>query len=275
MPAPESPPSIVIVGGGVLGLSIAARLVARGATVHLVESAATIGGLASAHTVGDLTWDRFYHVILESDQRTRSFVSAAGMSDSIRWGTTRTGFYAGDTFHSMSNSLEFLRFPPLSLISKARLAWTIIHASRIDDIASLENELVEPWLRRHSGEATFTRLWRPLLRAKLGERYHATSAAFIGATIARMYAARRAGLKVERLGWLPGGWGPVLDQLTHTLREQQVAVQCGVPVTRVTQDASGVTTALSNGQTLRSDAVLLTTSCRHIEQLVPQLSDDA
>jgi protoporphyrinogen oxidase len=266
-------PSIVIVGGGVLGLSLAARLAARGATVRVIESAPTIGGLASSHTVGDLSWDRFYHVILESDHRTRAFVGSAGLGDIIQWGTTRTGFYVDDRFHSMSNSLEFLRFPPLSLVSKARLAWTIIHTSRIDDISSLEDELVEPWLRRHSGAATFTRLWRPLLRAKLGERYRVTSAAFIGATIARMYAARRAGLKEERLGWLPGGWGPVLDQLQNSLRAQRVAVDCGVAVTAVSGASAGVTITLDNGTTLHSDAVVLTTSCRHIERLVPQLSD--
>jgi len=264
--------SVTVIGGGVLGLHLADRLVARGAQVRVLEAAPAIGGLAGSHAVGDLTWDKFYHVILESDARTRALVDRAGLAGAIQWTTSRTGFYVDGRFHSMSNSIEFLRFPPLSLLAKARLGWTILRASRVADITSLEGELVEPWLRRHSGDATFEGLWRPLLRAKLGERYHDTSAAFIGATIARMYAARRAGLKQERFGWLPNGWGGVLAALQHDLRQRGVEVQLNAPVTTVAQEGSTVTTQLASGERLSSDAVVLTTSCRHVEAACDQLS---
>ena len=62
------------------------------------------------------------------------------------------------------------------------------------------------WLRRWSGERTFERIWLPLLKSKLGENYRLTSAAFIWATIARMYAARRPGLKREMFGYVEGGY---------------------------------------------------------------------
>ena len=65
---------------------------------------------------------------------------------------------------------------------------------------ALERVLVGDWLRKWSGERTFNKIWLPLLKAKLGECYRRTSAAFIWATIARMYAARRSGLKKERSG---------------------------------------------------------------------------
>ena len=265
--------SITIVGSGVLGLHLASRLAARGARVRVVEAAKMIGGLARSHTIGSLTWDAFYHVILESDARTRALIGAAGMAGAIQWSTTRTGFYVDGRFHPMSNSLEFLRFPPLTLVSKARLAWTILYASRIRDIESLEHELVEPWLRRHSGDATFERLWRPLLRAKLGERYHHTSAAFIGATIARMYAARRAGLKQERFGWLPNGWGAVLTALHAGLVREGVEVVLDAAVDLVEQRGATVTVHLTNGQAIESDAVVLTTGCGHIEAACPQLQE--
>ena len=52
---------------------------------------------------------------------------------------------------------------------------------------------VEEWLTAWSGRRTFERFWLPLLRAKLGESYRESSAAFIWATIQRLYAARRTG----------------------------------------------------------------------------------
>jgi len=58
---------IGIVGGGVLGLELAARLSGEGFAVTVVESASQAGGLAAPAPIGSYTWDRFYHVILASD----------------------------------------------------------------------------------------------------------------------------------------------------------------------------------------------------------------
>jgi protoporphyrinogen oxidase len=264
--------TITVVGGGVLGLALARQLRGHGASVRVLEAAAEIGGLAASHTVGALEWDRFYHVILESDMRTRDFVAAAGHASALQWSTTRTGFYVDGRFLSLSNSLEFLRFPPLSYLAKGRLAWTILRAAQVRDFTALEHERVEPWLRRHSGDATFERLWRPLLRAKLGDRYHDTSAAFIGATIARMFAARRAGLQQERFGWLPGGWSSVLRAQQSRLAADGTAVELNAPVAQICCHADGLRTSLRDGRTFESDAVIVTASCRHIEAMCPQLT---
>ncbi len=177
---------IGIVGGGLLGMVLALRLRARGARVTLLDAAPAPGGLADAMRIGDTTWDRFYHVLLMSDLNTRALVDELGLSDRLRWGRTRTGFFTDGRLHSMSNSVEFLRFPPLSLIDKLRLGGTIFLASRLRDVRRLESELAVDWLRRWSGERVLERIWLPLLRSKLGENYRIASAAFIWAIIARM-----------------------------------------------------------------------------------------
>ena len=48
---------------------------------------------------------------------------------------------------------------------------------------------MDDWLRRWSGGRTFERFWLPLLQAKLGDSHREASAAFIWATIQRLYAA--------------------------------------------------------------------------------------
>ena len=60
--------SVGVVGGGVLGMTVALRLAQQGHDVTLLESAPAIGGLASPEFIGDVTWDRFYHVMLLSDK---------------------------------------------------------------------------------------------------------------------------------------------------------------------------------------------------------------
>src|SRR5580658_8149388 len=111
-----------IVGGGMLGLMMAHRLRQAGQQVTILEAAPQLGGLASAWQLGDITWDRHYHVILMSDSHLVGLLRELGLDREMNWVETKTGFYTDGRLHSMSNSWEFLQFPPLGLIDKFRLA---------------------------------------------------------------------------------------------------------------------------------------------------------
>src|SRR5688572_31091586 len=119
-----------IIGGGMLGMTLAHRLAQRGQKVTLLEAAPQLGGLASAWRLGDVVWDRHYHVTLLSDRHLRALLSELGLEQEMTWVETRTGCYTDGTLHSVSNSLEFLRFPPLALIDKIRLGATILYGSQ-------------------------------------------------------------------------------------------------------------------------------------------------
>ena len=222
-----------IVGGGLLGMTLAHRLGQHGHRVTLLEAGEGLGGLASAWTLGDVVWDRHYHVILLSDARLRALLGEIGLADEIRWSETKTGFYTGDRLVSMSNALEYLRFPPLNLVEKARLAATILYAARIRNWKPLEQKLVGDWLTRWSGRSTYRKIWLPLLRAKLGDCHERTSAAFIWATIARMYAARRAGLGREQFGYVQGGYARILARFTEALDQAGVGIEYRAAARRV------------------------------------------
>lgn len=227
------PRNIAIIGSGFLGLTLALRFSEIGFKVTVFESASEIGGLASSWQIGDVTWDKHYHVTLMSDAFTRSIVEILGLSDEFEWVETKTGFYTGSKLVSMSNALEFLRFPPLDLLSKVRLGGTIFYASRLKDWKALERVLVSDWLRKLSGKKTFERIWKPLLKAKLGDAYLETSAAFIWATIQRMYAARNAGMKREMFGYVRGGYARVLKRFEEILSERGVDIRLNEPVSKV------------------------------------------
>ena len=261
-----------IVGGGMLGMTLALRLSELGCEVTLIEAAPTPGGLVQSQTIGDFTWDRFYHVTLLSDHHLHGLLDELGLTPLLRWGTTRTGFYTDGHLRSLSNSLEFLTFPALSLADKARLAATIVRASRLRDWRPLEQMPVEDWLRRWSGDRTFERIWLPLLKSKLGENYRITSASFIWATIARMYAARRRGLKREMFGYVEGGYDRVLREFGQELARRGVQLRCGHPATMVTDDGDGARVRLAGGAELEFDRVVLTVPCPRIVALCPQLT---
>lgn len=262
-----------VIGGGLLGSVLAFRLRRQGFQVTLLEAAPSIGGLASSETIGGFSWDRFYHVILLSDRHTLGLIEELGLTDRLRWGTTRTGFYTDGRLHSMSDALEFLRFPPLSLFDKLRLGATIFHASRIRRPEQLEKVLATDWLRRWSGERVLEKIWLPLLKSKLGDNYRIASAAFIWAIIARMYAARRSGIKREMFGYLEGGYGPLQATLSQKLLDAGVSVRCGVAVEQIERGSNGFTIRFSNAPPLSVDKVVATIAPALVAASAPQLSE--
>lgn len=222
--------NVAIVGSGFLGMTLALRLADSGHRVAIFESADRIGGLAAAWEIGDITWDKHYHVTLASDSHTRRLLEEIGLGNELRWVETKTGFFTDGKLYSMSDTAEFLKFPPLGLISKLRLGATIFYASRVKDWKSLEKVSVEEWLTKLSGRKTFQKIWLPLLRSKLGEAYKVTSAAFIWATIQRMYAARNSGMKKEQFGYVRGGYARVLDEMSRELLRRGVEIRLNSPV---------------------------------------------
>lgn len=237
-----------IIGGGMMGMTMALRLLQRGQKVTIFESAEKIGGLTSSWTMhiddgsgtSDITWDRFYHVILMSDQYTRKILKEIGLENELRWVETKTGFYSDGRLHSMSNLIEFFKFPPINSIDKFRLGLTIFVASKIKNWQRLERIYVSDWLKRWSGKRVFEKIWLPLLKAKLGDNYINTSAAFIWATIQRMYAARKSGLKKEMFGYVTGGYEKINSTFSMHLLKLGAIIKCNSKVNAVKKNDKGM-----------------------------------
>jgi protoporphyrinogen oxidase len=220
-------------------------------------------------------WDKFYHVILLSDSFTHALLRLLNLQDQFVGSETRTGFFTDGKLHSMSNSLEFLRFPPLGLWGKFRLGMTILRASRTTDWKKLEQIPVAEWLTKLSGKRTVERIWLPLLKAKLGDAYRETSAAFIWATIQRMYAARKSGMKKELFGYVKGGYGRIVDRFAEVLTADGVDIRTAAAVNRIDSPAGvGPRVHLTTGETLGFDRVVCTAAPPLAVKLLPDLSAD-
>lgn len=261
-----------IVGGGMMGMTIAHRLAQQGHNVTIFEAAPEVGGLASSWMMNDVEWDKFYHVILLSDFYTRDILRDIGVENQLKWVETKTGFYMGGKLHSMSNSIEFLKFPTLNLIDKFRLGLTIIAASKIKDWRKLEKVPVTTWLKRWSGHNTYQKIWLPLLRAKLGDSYERTSAVFIWATIQRLYGARRSGLKKEMFGYVQGGYRTINNAFQKTLQSEGVSIKTKARVSEISS-VNGVATIRLENEKFDFDEVVVTVPGMLAASLIPSLSE--
>ncbi len=268
----QFPEHWAVLGAGVLGMTLALRLAQQGHKVTLLEARPNPGGLADAWKIGDVTWDRHYHVTLMSDLHVRELLRELKLENSMKWVETKTGFLTDDTLHSMSNTLEFLTFPPLRMIDKLRLGGTIFYAARVRNWKRLEQIPVGDWLTKLSGPRTFQKMWLPLLRSKLGECWRDTSAAFIWATIARMYAARRTGLKKEMFGYVSGGYAKVMEKFSAKLLEAGVELRCNAPARQVRPTSDGRLTVQLADETAVFDRVVSTLPTPVMGRLCPQLT---
>lgn len=263
-----------IIGGGVLGMTLALRLAQQGQSVTLYEAASKAGGLTGAWEMDGTVWDKYYHVILMSDLNTRKILQEIGLEEDLRWVETKTGFYSGGKLYSMSNIIEFFKFPPINLIDKFRLGLTIFVASKITNWKRLENIPVAEWLTKWSGKRVFEKIWLPLLKAKLGDNYKNTSAAFIWTTIQRMYAARKSGLKKEMFGYVTGGYEKINQRFADHLVKLGVNIQYNAAVTAVQKNGDDKLEVLTQSGTQVFDQVISTLSSQASVALANGLTEE-
>jgi protoporphyrinogen oxidase len=258
---------IGIIGGGLMGLALALRLTRQGHSITVFERERQLGGLATYHNYGPFYWDRFYHVILPTDNYLIRFLQDIGLADRLRWQRTLTGFYVDRQFHSMSSALEFLRFPPVSLLGKVRMALTILYCSRINNWRKLERISVADWLRRLGGRAVYEKIWKPLLLAKLGENYKRVSAVFIWSYIKRMFSAREGSAKKEQLGHVAGGYKTVFDRLEEFIRSAGGVIRTEVAVSRISPSIEGGLAVKYENQTEHFDKIIFTSPVNVLRQV--------
>ncbi len=267
-----------VVGGGILGLTLSYRLRGLGHEVELFEASDSLGGLASGHDYGPFVWDRFYHCILPQDRRLQGLLGELGLEPELRWRSTKTGYYAGGRLYDMSGNADYLRFPLLSLLDKARLGAAVIYATRFADPDALYTVSARDWLVRICGRQAYEVFWAPLLQAKFGPYHDRVAAVFIYATLKRLMAARTGAANKERLGYVRGGYNRILARFEEALRERGVNLHLGARVERIERTAAGgdgcrMTFAAGSGaSTATFDQVFFTAPTRLARRLAPDFS---
>jgi protoporphyrinogen oxidase len=224
---------VAVVGGGILGLTLAHRLVRAGHAVDVLEAAPALGGLAASQDYGPFVWDRFYHCILPQDESLIALLDEIGLKDALRWTKTGTGYYARGRFHDMNGNRDFLRFPLLSAVDKARLAAAVLYATRFAKPESLYLVTAADWLTRICGRRGYETFWQPLLRAKFGPFHDQVAAVFIYATLKRLFGARSAAAGRESLGYVHGGYHAILARFAERLSAAGARIRTGAPVRRI------------------------------------------
>jgi protoporphyrinogen oxidase len=263
-----SRPSVGIVGGGILGLTAAYRLLRQGVDVTLFERSTDLGGLVGSFDFQGRPADRFYHVILPTDDRVRGLAEELGLGDEFRFSPTATGFYDDGRLFSMSTLREFATFPLLTPIDRARLATFVLRCQRTNDAEKLDDMPLIEWLQRTCGRKTVARLWAPLLDSKFDGCYDDLPATYLWARTKRMSKTRDSAGR-ELMGWLNGGYQRLVEALAARIGALGGQIHAGVSVSGIAGSSRGVNGVVVDGALHEFDQTLCTLLPPQAQRLLP------
>jgi len=246
-----------IVGGGILGMTAAFRLAQAGVAVSLYERAPDLGGLVGSFDFDGTPVDRFYHVVLPSDHRVVGLAEELGLGDRWRYRPTKVGFYGDGRVFSMTSPKEFLTFPLLRPLDRARLATFVARCQLTKSHDDLDDTPLLDWLSRTSGKRVVEKLWKPLLDSKFDGRFDDLPATYIWARTRRMGSTRDKGGR-EVMGWLDGGYQAIIDELERRIVALGGEVHAGATVEQIVGEGGRATGIVVGGRMHSFDHVLCT-----------------
>jgi protoporphyrinogen oxidase len=273
-----------VLGGGVLGLTVALRLLQRGHRVTLFEREAEPGGLAAGFVVepegsGRLAGqpvylDKFYHHLFQSDHHVTALIKELGLGRDLEWPRPLTVTLWGGKVYQLDSPLSLLRFPPVPLGGRLRMAAAIGCLKLLPGSRLLEGRTAARWARATMGAKAYEIVFSPLFKGKFGA---------VADEIALPWFWARFHDRTSRLGYVRGGFQRFYDRLAERIREPGGTLRFGTQIARISSGAAdqggvALTYALvgqaEQTQTLRFDRVVSTLPTRLTCALAPELPAD-
>ncbi|MGI8967919.1 MAG: NAD(P)/FAD-dependent oxidoreductase [Chloroflexota bacterium] len=254
-----------VLGGGALGLTTALRLAQRGEEVVLFEREAAPGGLAAGFPLGPSHLEKFYHHLFRSDTQAIALIEELGLGEKLVWPRPRTSTLVNGERHQLDSASTVLRFSPLPLIERLRLAAGLGYLRLEPNYHRLESITADAWIRKWMGRRVYDIVWQPLLRSKFGDRYR---------DIAMSWFWARVHLRSSSLGYLRGGFQQLYDALVERIRSLGGELHFGVEVQRIERDSSGAFHVTTSKGEFEFDRVVSTLPTRLTIRLTPALEGE-
>jgi protoporphyrinogen oxidase len=266
-----------ILGGGVLGLTAALRLAERGHAVTLYEREAEPGGLAAGFPIGadpesgerGVWLEKFYHHLFRTDRAITRLIDEVGLGADLEWRRPLTVTLRGGKVYQLDSPASVLRFPPLGMPDRLRMAAVLATLKLLPTPQPLEGRMAARWLRTTMGGPAFEAVWEPLLRGKFGA---------VANEIALPWFWARVHDRTAQLGYVRGGFQRFYNRLAERVGELGGEVRLGTRVEGDEPAAGGgfaISTSPVDGtgqpETRRFARVISTLPTRVTCQVVPAL----
>src|SRR5579863_5777927 len=171
---------VIVIGGGLAGLSAAAALGGAGHTVRVLEARRFLGGRATSYEIGGETIDNCQHILLRCCVNLLDFYRRLGVEDEIaffreffliepggRRNVLRAGMLPAPAHFTESFlSLRFLNLTEKMAVMRAIRVIRSQHSRRRD----LDNITMQQWLEeQRQPPRAIERFWRSVLVSAISE----------------------------------------------------------------------------------------------------------
>ncbi|MFH1484705.1 MAG: FAD-dependent oxidoreductase, partial [Chloroflexota bacterium] len=268
--------NIGIVGGGLTGLVTGYGLCKRGHSVMLFEAGPEPGGQVATINIGGGRVEKLYHHIFTSDLDIISIINELGLGQSLQWLDSKVAFFAGNQLHDFVTPMDLLRFNAIGLIDRFRLGLVGLYLQRHSDWRKFEHIAAKDWITKYAGKSNYEAVWGPLLKGKFGESAGDVGMVWFWGKIHQRFASRGEGMQREKLGYLAGSFGLLVDALVKGIADAGGVVRTNCAVKRIFIEGSKAVglEAGSGGEKLPFDAIVATVPSPVLLRLAPELPND-
>ena len=273
--------TVIVVGGGVAGMSAACALAEDGFRVTLVERRGYLGGRASSylHPGVDEVIDNCQHALIGAYTNLIGFYRRIGVADKIHWTTDYTMIEPGGKrsalgasplpapLHGLPKLLTCSAFSLQDKISLAR-AFSAILLGQAND----PNESLADWLRRqHQSKGAMDRFWRLVIASALNSELDQIGVNYASMVIRGLFMdsawAGALGMSTVPLSTL-------YAQVPEFLAQRGGSLILNANVERIEWDASTaqwVVDVRGTEAPLRADYLVLALPFEALQKLLPAL----
>jgi squalene-associated FAD-dependent desaturase len=271
---------VVVIGGGLAGITAALHCANAGAEVTLFESRPHLGGLTHSFSRGELRVDNGQHVFLRCCTSYRALLDRLGVADRVALqprlaipirtpGTDEPVWLRRSALPApLHLAASLLHYRPLSVLERVRFALAALALRRVDPAhPATDEQNFGSWLRRHGqSERAIAALWELVGVATLNSRAD-------GASLSLAATVFQEGLLTDATA-ADIGWSRVPlrelhgDPASARLQEAGAQVRTGVTV-RALEARAGGWQVITDGTRISADLVILAVPPVAAEQLLP------
>ncbi len=267
-------PDLVIIGGGITGLSAAYMAASAGKKVTIIEAGNSFGGLLSTFKIAGNRLEYYYHHFFTHDRELHWLISELGLKERLFYRKTTMGVYRQGKIYPFNSPGDLMRFKPVGPLGKIRFGLTSLYLAKLANWKNNEDVPCINWLRKWAGKRTTTSLWAPLLKIKFGPHASEVPLSWMIGRMRQRMNSRRSG--DERLGYIEGSLQLLLDTLLDKLAQMNVELVPNTPVNKINFENNRVTSVTTPQKSLEGKDFLFTipgtSLSRLLEKAHPQLA---
>lgn len=201
---------IIILGGGIAGLSAAYHLVKKGEKPIIIEKNSDLGGALISYHQFNYDIEAFYHHVFPQDSTILSIIKELGLEKEIIWKQAGTGFLYENKICSLLGIKDLLKFTPLNFKAKIGFCKLMLKIKLIKHPEKFDHMTAKEFILKHTGQTAYENLFQPLLISKFGEAAEKVSATWF---IERIKLRSKTGSTGEKLGYMQGGFYKIISAL--------------------------------------------------------------